>query len=719
MASPFISPPPPSFITRLGCDTLNQSSSDLDPLSQSAYSATNIERLLKKHHSLLESLSPPVQPANVDDSKDLNLTHEGDEYRSLCKRLQSHLQSGGVRLPPSLAPPLPPIPEGSDSSLACTTEGLRALAVLLDPSTNEQRSAILEVVALGRKTGDANKPNAVPDQEVHPRAFKVLAGLGRRQNRLGAFNLMVELGVWTRHENLTLLRSSFPVRFSKEEEAAAVAAERTQLDPDAAVGLRRDLRKLKVYTIDSASTSEIDDGLSVEVIPGSPHRTRYWIHIADADRWAPRSSDLIKAAKRRSTSLYIPTGSFPMFPSWVSAGCMSLTAQRDAVALSLGVELDEDGAILLDSIRLTPSLVRVAYRLSYDDVDEMLEEGVGYREEWQLGALLAAANKRRQYRRSNGSSESMISTPVPIGSISVKPDRLCEDGCNVQLSVDVSHNAGSNQTALNPNPSYREAVSVSSSNLLVTEMMILAGEALARWANEKPDLPLPYRGQAAPEFMTRQVETQMLRDLREGNIGGGLCAAWYARRFFEPVAISETPIRHAGLGLDMYVQWSSPIRRFGDLQVHAAVKRYLRRERVKEMLAAGVPIPEGIDATALGVHLCGVDDDFLGDRDSIDFNEGAALFREGRKVQKESQKYWMYEYIRRITIGRDGDKKRTFQAVVLGGITKGVYAIFIPELGLEHSFRSDRGELQIGERFCCKIMDVDPRRSILLIQSVS
>ena len=56
---------------------------------------------------------------------------------------------------------------------------------------------------------------------------------------------------------------------------------------------------------------------------------------------------------------------------------MSLESMSDKCALSLGVELHPDGTIDGSSIILTPSLVRVDYRLTYDQVDEMLDEGVG------------------------------------------------------------------------------------------------------------------------------------------------------------------------------------------------------------------------------------------------------------------------------------------------------------------------------------------------------
>ena len=88
-------------------------------------------------------------------------------------------------------------------------------------------------------------------------------------------------------------------------------------DPDMLLGLRQDLRHQKIYTIDGASTSEIDDGLAVEALSheNGIERYRFWIHIADADRWAARDSEVFQSARRRATSIYLPHGAIPMFPS--------------------------------------------------------------------------------------------------------------------------------------------------------------------------------------------------------------------------------------------------------------------------------------------------------------------------------------------------------------------------------------------------------------------
>lgn len=78
-------------------------------------------------------------------------------------------------------------------------------------------------------------------------------------------------------------------------------------DPDAAI--RVDLTHHSIVTIDDASTTEVDDGLSVEFLPGG--RRRLWVHVADPSRWVQPESDLDLEARRRASTLYLPTGAQP------------------------------------------------------------------------------------------------------------------------------------------------------------------------------------------------------------------------------------------------------------------------------------------------------------------------------------------------------------------------------------------------------------------------
>jgi len=423
---------------------------------------------------------------------------------------------------------------------------------------------------------------------------------------------------------------------------------------------------------------------------------------------------------------------------------MSLKANSNVYALSIGVELNSDGSIDSSSLMLTPSLIRVSYRLSYDEVDEMLEEGVGYSEEWQLGAMLAAANKRRNYRMENGSSEAMVPNPIPYHSVSTVPDEDAQDGVDIKVNVEVSHNAGKNQTAnaeKGTQPTGNEfAAPASPSFVLVTEMMIMAGEAVGKWkaAMEEQDsavngdtsrirntLKLPFRGQPKPDFQSRGRERRIWNDLLESNAGDGYCHAWYSRRFFQPVKVSETLAPHHGLGLDCYVQWTSPIRRFGDLQAHSAVKRYIRRKRINELMEEGKPLPPDLSEVDIGCQIpvpVKVDDDgrileYECDSTSIDedidFKVGQGLIGAARQLQRKSQQYWLFEYISRLQ-NEDPDKA-VFDAVVLGcaDYERNQYAVYLPELGLEHRYLSQKGSMDPGDKLRLKAASVYPSTGLM------
>jgi exoribonuclease R len=160
----------------------------------------------------------------------------------------------------------------------------------------------------------------------------------------------------------------------------------------------------------------------------------------------------------------------------MASDTMSLTSNTDKYALSLGVQLNSDGSINASSIILTSSLIHVNYRLTYDQVDEMLDEGVGYTEEWEVGALLAAATKRREHRVQRGSSEGFIPCPIPKGFVTVDKDGQ-DGGYNIDVRIETTHNSGLNMTVGGVDGGVEHydpyASPVSSSQLIVTEMMIL------------------------------------------------------------------------------------------------------------------------------------------------------------------------------------------------------------------------------------------------------
>ncbi|NJL36332.1 MAG: VacB/RNase II family 3'-5' exoribonuclease [Leptolyngbyaceae cyanobacterium SM1_4_3] len=373
-------------------------------------------------------------------------------------------------------------------------------------------------------------------------ALEVLTALGRSETTQAAFQLLVDLGLWSPHENLFLRRSQIPTQFSSrvlEMAQRRLADPPSDLDPN-----RLDLTHLKVYTIDDESTREIDDGLSVEVLESG--QQRLWIHIADPTRWIAPEDELDLEARRRCTTLYLPTGMIPMFPQDLATGPMSLTQGRICTALSFGVVLDSEGAIADYSIHA--SQVKPTYRLTYEDVDEILELGV--QAEPELEFLAQSAKRRQTWRQSQGA----ITIHMPESSIKVQDD---------EITIDVLDNSIARQ--------------------LVAEMMILAGEVAGRYGREH-GLPLPYRGQTQPELPSE--EELML--LPAGPVR--YCAI---RRCMPRSEMSIMPLRHASLGLDNYTQVTSPIRRYTDLLAHFQIKAHLRgdalpfpAETMKELMLA-------------------------------------------------------------------------------------------------------------------------------------
>jgi exoribonuclease-2 len=380
-------------------------------------------------------------------------------------------------------------------------------------------------------------------------ALEILAHLKRPETSQAAFQLLVDLGLWSPQENLYLRRSQIPVQFPTK--VLEVAHDRLISPPPDLHADRLDLTHLKVYTIDDESTQEIDDGLSLEYLPDG--RQRLWVHIADPTRWLLPGDELDLEARRRSTTLYLPTGMVPMFPAELATGPMSLVQGRVCCALSFGIILDETGAI--QDYTIHTSLIKATYRLTYDDVDEMLELGV--QGESELEAIAGWAKRRQVWRQAQGA----ISIHMPESSIKVNGD---------EITICVLDD--------------------STSRNLVAEMMILAGEAAAHYG-QTHQLPLPFRNQPQPELPPEEE----LQQLPAGPVRS--CAI---RRRMPRSELSIIPARHASLGLNTYTQVTSPIRRYSDLLTHFQIKAHLRGapppfsvEEMKElMLSITVAVKE-------------------------------------------------------------------------------------------------------------------------------
>ena len=470
-----------------------------------------------------------------------------------------------------------------------------------------------------------------PDQP-NRQGQEILESINKSSDPQKVFHLLVKIGWWNENQNLFLLRSSYPVNFPQK--VLNVSQSRLSTTPDEALRDRLNLTHLKVYTIDDESTTEIDDGLSVEYL--EDEAIRLWIHIADPTRLVLPGDELDLEARRRSTSLYLPTGMISMFPPELATGPMSLVQGQECCALSFGVILDESGAV--EEYQIHSTLIKPTYRLTYDDVDEMLQ--LGLTNEPEIADLAKSAKQRKEWRKSQGS----IQISMPESSIKVDKDE--------EITIELLESSFSRQ--------------------LVAEMMILAGEIAGRYGREH-NLPLPFRGQPQPELPPEEE----LLVLPAGPVR--YCAV---RRCMPRSEMGTTPMRHASLGLDSYIQVTSPIRRYTDLLAHFQIKAHLRGEEL--------PFPG----------------DSLQD---IVYSVSNSAY-EATLLERQTNRYWALEYLR-----RNGDQ--VWQAIVLRWLREDddLGMILLEDLGLELPHRFNRS-VNLGDRLEMKVSLADPHRDEIRFQ---
>ncbi len=381
-----------------------------------------------------------------------------------------------------------------------------------------------------------------------------------------AFQLLVALGIWAPDEELSLLRYQIPTRFSPE---ALQAAEQTlEFTPEGQP--YTDLTDLLTFTIDDAETTDIDDALSVSTEDG---KTVIGIHIADAGYFVVPGSELDKAALTRGTSVYLPGRRFPMLPPVISEGRASLCAGTLRPTLSFFAHIDDEGHI--HNQRICRGFLRVGRRLTYAEADVVLREG----DESDpctpaLRSLLDITQTRKALR-------------VTQGAVIIEGEEVKVRVTDGEISVSV----------LSPD---------SPSRGLVSECMILANEMAARYCHTQ-QVPALYIGQPPPDeplaavtaFASQRVHVQT------------------ARRAMKPSQMGTTPAAHAALGLDLYTQATSPLRRYHDLQMQHQIKHHLTHgtalfsEEQLQLIVAGAQSATG----------------------------------DAKRCERESTRYWLLRYL--------------------------------------------------------------------------
>lgn len=329
---------------------------------------------------------------------------------------------------------------------------------------------------------------------------------------------------------------------------------------------RKDLRDWQTVTIDGEDAKDLDDAITL-----TKEGNRYYlgVHIADVTNYVTENSPLDKEALKRGTSVYLVDRVIPMLPHKLSNGICSLNAGVDRLALSCLMEIDEKGTVVGHEIAET--VINVDRRMSYTSVKKILEdhdeeEIKEYKELVPMFELMGElADILREKRRKRGSidfdfPESKIILDKFGHPIDIKPyernkaTKIIEDFmliANETVAEDFfwQELPFVYRTHDNPDPEKMEKLSIFINNFGYT---IHIGQDEIH-PKELQKLLTKIDGTKEEPLISRLI----LRSMKQARY-----------------SIQSTG--HFGLSTKYYCHFTSPIRRYPDLQIHRIIKENLR-----------------------------------------------------------------------------------------------------------------------------------------------
>ena len=334
---------------------------------------------------------------------------------------------------------------------------------------------------------------------------------------------------------------------------------------------RLDLRNVQMVTIDGEDAKDLDDAVSLTVENGM---YRLGVHIADVTNYVQENSALDWEAKERGTSVYLVDRVIPMLPHTLSNGICSLNAGEDRLALSCLMTIDETGTVV--DYKIAETVICVDKRLSYTGVKKILED----RDEQEIKACEALVPMLEQMQKL---SEIVRKKRRSRGAVDFDFQE-----CEIKLD-ETGH-------PVDILPHERNVATK-----LIEDFMLLANETVAQhffWlevpfvyrTHDKPD---PEKIQKLTTFLNNfgyslkgtrdEIHPKELQKLltkiegtREEDMLSRLILRSMKRAQYQDVCTG-----HFGLACKYYCHFTSPIRRYPDLQIHRIIKEYLRG-RLKE-----------------------------------------------------------------------------------------------------------------------------------------
>ena len=358
------------------------------------------------------------------------------------------------------------------------------------------------------------------------------------------------------------LPDAFPPEVMKE---AAQVPDR--IPADAAEG-RKDLRDLLTITIDGEDAKDLDDAVSVRTLENG--NTELGVHIADVSAYVPEQSALDKEAFRRSTSVYMADRVLPMLPHRLSNGICSLNEGEDRLTLSCLMELDARGVIVNHEICET--VIRTRHRMTYTNVQKIIDEEPEVCEKYaDIVPMVKEMKKTADLLRERRADRGYINFDFPESKVIL-------DAKGKPLEI--------------------RACERNSATRLIEDFMLAANETVAQeycWrqvpflyrVHDKPD-PEKIRQLAVfvnnfgltmrsrnGEIHPKEIQ-KLLKNI-EGTDAENLISR-VTLRSMKRAAYDTECTGHFGLAAQYYTHFTSPIRRYPDLQIHRIIKENLHGE---------------------------------------------------------------------------------------------------------------------------------------------
>ena len=348
---------------------------------------------------------------------------------------------------------------------------------------------------------------------------------------------------------------------------------------------RLDLRDLPTVTIDGEDAKDLDDAVTLEINSGGNYILG--VHIADVSHYVREGSALDAEAFRRGCSVYLVDRVIPMLPHSLSNGICSLNAGEDRLALSCIMEITPDGTIT--DHRIAETVVRVDRRMTYTAVNAILTDG-GIEPDGSGGSCPEAEAYREfvpMFLKMQKLADILRARRRRRGAIDFDfpESKILLDGEGRPLAIE---------------PRQRNAATK-----LIEDFMLAANETVAEdyfwqalpFLYRTHDRPDPEKIKALGIFINNfgyhirmqqgeihPKELQKLLDRLEGTSEEALLSRLVLRSMKQARYTTDCS-GHFGLAARYYTHFTSPIRRYPDLQIHRIIKENLRGGLAEERRA--------------------------------------------------------------------------------------------------------------------------------------